>query len=30
MFVTDASVTGFGRAGSFSVQEVVPGTNNCT
>jgi hypothetical protein len=30
MFATGAPVTGLGQVGSFSVAEIVPGTNNCT
>ncbi|HVN55408.1 MAG TPA: sialidase family protein [Anaerolineaceae bacterium] len=30
MFAVGAAVTGLGQVGAFSVQEVIPGTNNCT
>ncbi len=30
MFASGAAVTGFGQVGAFDVNEVVPGTNNCT
>jgi hypothetical protein len=30
MFASGAAVTGLGQVGSFSVNEAIPGTNNCT
>jgi hypothetical protein len=30
MFASGAAVTGLGKVGAFAVNEVIPGTNNCT